>query len=195
MKNKTDAFTLIELLISAFILSLFFIIFYSAFNISIITTRRIESTLKLYRLVSGIFGRINLDLRNTFYYALDDAKFYGDKKKMQFYSLVAGDLAQVTYEFRDKKLLRVLKYNLEAFRENPQISLRTIDGSIEDINFKYLSSIGEEGDYKWQDYWGKEKNNLPLAVRIEVILTQRFSPRKNADVRFSKVIFLPLAKE
>lgn len=176
MSDK-KGFTLIELLITITIFSVIILGLYSTFHTGVFSYERLDKILLVYQNARKIFNRIDLDLKNTFSYSDNETRFIGDPGHLSFLTLVAGSFSSISYEQTEDKLLRFSSGNPRVLGRN-----------IKELSFSYGFPTGEEDVYNWKDEWGKieeEKNKLPLAVRIKLIL---------GEIKFEKLVFLPLAK-
>jgi len=194
--RKSKAVTLIELLIAVSIFLVVMLGIYSAFSSGIFGYRNIGATINGYQNARLILERINLDLRNSFSYSVDEAKFSGRKNELSFLTLVdtfKGDVmvreyAFVSYKVEGDKLFRLCRKNQQALNVNSEISPEEI-GSGLSVEFTYISkAVGSKG-VQSQDNWlvfggSQEYKNLPCAVKVILTLKE-----KN-DKTFQRIIYL-----
>jgi len=190
MREKRG-FTLIELLITVSIFSVIALSLYSVFNTGLFSYRRIKESLSVHQAARKIFSRISLDLKNSFAFSDVEARFVGKGNEIAFLSLVGGSFSSVSYRLEQGKLLRLCKKDSESLNS---IQPRIIAKQITDLNFSYAFLTGDERFYDWKDDWGEEeRDKIPLAVKIKLILKEKL-PKETRDVEFEKVVFLPLAQ-
>lgn len=199
--NKSSAWTLIEVLISASIAAVIIAGVYSAFQAGLVSYRRIDAAFLPYQAARNIFNRLELDLRNSFAYTAGDSGFQAGRQNLDFYSVLDSfkegeeirDFCRVKYE-ADVGLLRRLVYaGQEAVRPNG--TARTESAyKIKEISFQYAVSTGAQKEIEWQDTWpgdASRKDRLPLAVKIKLFLEVSTAGRQEA-LEFDKLIALPM---
>lgn len=186
-------FTLIELLITTSIFSIIILTIYSTFNTGLLSSQRIEASLNTYQTARRIFNRMSLDLRSSFAFSSEETKFVGKNNEISFFTLVASNFSSVTYKLEDGKLLRIYKKNLESLKEQTTVRPRIMGKGIREISFTYAYPTEDENLYEWKEEWN-QKDKLPLAVKIRLILVERFARQKEKrEIDFYQTIFLPLA--
>lgn len=204
MRKKNQAITLIELLIASSIFVVVVLTVYSAFHTGIFGYRSIEETTGIYQAASFVLQRINLDLRNSFAYSEEEAKFSGSKNSISFLTLVDSfigeeimqEYALVSYNFEGAGLTRLCLKNKECLKENPQTAPEELisDIKIEETAFAY-GYMTEDGKLAWKDSWAgedsgkEEKKDLPVAVKIRLILKNKIRHE------FERTIYLVCQKD
>lgn len=199
IRNKS-AFSLVELLIASAIFVVVITAVYSAMHAGMFGYKNIEEHLDFYQAARQIIGRIDLDLRNTLIFGDSNnyTGFSGDNSKISFFTLVdtfssdslKQDIAFVSYESKDNKLLRLYRKNSEAFNENSEIPpAQMMQGA--EIKFSYgFLPVGRQ-EIIFKDSWAldsdEEKKALPCAVKVSLTL------KGQTEQIFTRAIYLPLA--
>ncbi|MCM8780835.1 MAG: prepilin-type N-terminal cleavage/methylation domain-containing protein [Candidatus Omnitrophica bacterium] len=199
MMKRSNAFTLMELLIASAIFTVIGVVIYSSFHIGIFGFRDIEDLLNSYQTAQFIIGRINRDLRNAFAYSRLDAGFKGGPSEMSFITLanifqdeqVHCEVAFVVYKYEDKKL-RYFYQGINKIVEGESRGKSEEMGDNLEIRFEYAKSTTGLDELGFKDYWasgdadaGQENLTLPVAVRLNLTIGS-----KNKR-RFVRTIFLP----
>ena len=197
MKKILRAFTLVELLIASAIFLVVMLPIYSAFQSGIFGFRNIEETIDIYQTARQILERMNLDLRNSFAYSQDDAKFIGTKNEVSFLTLVdtfgedtiVEDYAYVSYKLEENKLMRLCRKNKEALNDKSKIESDEMSSNIEKIDFSYGYIDLADQSLKFKDLWSGpdtpgEQGTLPVAIKV--ILTLKNKIKQD----FQRTIFL-----
>lgn len=195
-KRGLVGFTLVELLISLSIFSVIALSLYSVFTTGMFSYRRIKENLSVYQTARKIFNRISSDLKNSFAFSTEEAKFQGKDNEMTFLTLVSGSFSSVYYRLEKGELLRLCKKDSESLKEDSLAQPRIIAKQIGELSFSYAFLTDDERVYDWKDDWGEadeEKNKIPLAIKIKLTLKEKL-PKEIRDVEFEKEIFLPLAQ-
>lgn len=199
IRNKS-AFSLVELLIASAIFVVVMVAVYSAMHAGMFGYKNIEENLDFYQAARQIIGRIDLDLRDAFIFGDSNnyTGFSGDNSKISFFTLVdtfssdslKQDIAFVSYESEDNKLLRLCRKNGEAFNENSEIPPDQMMQSAE-IKFSYGFLPAGRQEIIFKDNWAldsdKEKKALPCAVKVSLTL------KGKTEQIFTRTIYLPLA--
>lgn len=201
MKQQNKALTFLELLIATSILVVVMVTIYAAFRSGIFGYRDIEHTLDIYQSVRSILNRIDLDLKNSFVYKDDDAKFNGSEKTISFLALVdtfkeeslAQDFTFVAYKLNGNKLMRLCRKNQEALKEKSEILPEEMADSVSiKFAYGYIPQEKQEKQIEFKESWGNEENEKktpPLAVRVE--LTSEGALKQ----KFVRTVYLPLAQQ
>lgn len=193
-------FTLLELLIASAIFSIIMVTVYSAFHTGIFGYKDIEETVDVYQTARQVLGRINLDLRNSFIYSENEAKFLGNNSGVSFLTTVdtfynekaVPVYAFVAYQVEGDKIMRLCRTGQESLNENSQIEPEEMAKGVENIIFSYGYINGAEQDIKWKDTWGaagdslEEQKILPNAVKVKLTI------KNNVKYNFERTIFIPL---
>lgn len=187
-----DAFTLIELLITTSIFSVMILTVYSTFNTGLLSNQRIEASLDTYQTARRILNRMSLDLKNSFSFSSEDTKFTGKNNELSFLTLIGSNFSSVSYRLGDGKLLRIYKRNSESLKEEEMPRPRILAKRIKGIEFAYAYLTEDERVFEWKDEWD-QKDKLPLAVKIKLILIEKLPKQKEKEVEFCQIVFLPLA--
>ncbi len=198
--SQLIGFTLIELLIASSIFSIIMITVYSAFHTGIFGYKDIEKTVDVYQAARQVLGRINLDLRNSFAYSENEAKFLGNNSGISFLTTVdtfynekaVPVYAFVAYQVEGEKIMRLCRQGQESLNENSQIEPEEMAKGLESIIFRYGYVLGGDQDIKWKDTWGaagdspEEQKILPNAVKVKLTI------KNDVKYSFERTIFLPL---
>jgi len=207
--SRKVGFTLIELLIASAIFVIVLLTIYSAFQAGFLGQKNIEETINIYQGARQVLDRINLDLRNSFVYKDDSTEFSGSDNMLSFLSLVDSfredkltqEVAYVSYELEDEKLLRVSQRNLDVFDDEIEGSPEEMLSDVE-INFKYGYMPSSDSEIEFKDAWAypdepgiseeelaREEGMLPQAVKVSLVA------RATIEYEFERTIYLPLAEQ
>ncbi len=193
--KKTKAFTLIELLIAASILSVILVSIYSAFRTGMFGYARIEDTLAANRAAGKVMERMGIDLRNAFAYSKDKSSFRGTKDEISFLCLVdtfseegsSRDLALVSYGLKGGALTRLCLKNQEILNTASDIEPEEMASAIAELTFNYGYLAAPEQPLEWKEGW-TDPSSLPQAVQIKLTLQNK------VKAEFQRTIFLPRAQ-
>ncbi len=170
MRNK-KAFTLVELLISISIFAVIMISLYSAFSTGVLSLGRIEESATASQTGYMILSRIERDVRNSFAYSPDEAKFIGNKNSLSFLTL-SPEFSYVSYSLNGNKLLRLIRKNKAALENNSEIKPRILAQNVKQLEFTYLSSDPDTKELKESDAWS-DNTALPAAIKVNLILENK----------------------
>ncbi len=201
-KNNTvakDGFTLVELLIASSIFLITMITIYSSFHAGIFGYKNIEKTVDIHQSARQILERINLDIRNSFAFSENQAKFSGNRQGVSFLTIVdaydsdriIGHYAFAAYQIEGDKLTRLCREGKESLNNNSQIQSEEMVLNASTIAFSYGYSVLGQEDIKWKDTWGvaddssEEQKILPIAVKVKLAV------KNNVKYNFERTIFLP----
>lgn len=215
-QRQKKGFTLIELLISCAIFSVIVLSIYSAFQTGILSYNKLDSSFDLYQTAGITCNKIERDLRNSFVYRTDDSKFNADKYHLDFFSRldsmnsqaeVYPEICRIIYKLDGDVLKRTCYKGLDALEKDTSdldIQADDLAGQVKEISFEYAYPVTTppEKCYDWQEIWPheidsehpNEKKELPLAVRITIVLSEtKLKPNQQAkDLEFIKIISLPV---
>lgn len=188
------AFTLLELLIASSIFIVLMVTIYSAFHSGIFGYRNIEENIDIYQAARLILERINLDLRNSFAYKVDDAKFTGSQSELSFFTLtdtfsqegIVQEVASVTYKLEENKLMRLCRENQDALNDKSDAEPQEMASNLKEIVFNYGYLKAGSQEIEWKDT-SDNQIILPYAVKVTLIL------RVKTEYTFERTIYLPLA--
>lgn len=199
MKNKR-AFTLAELLIASLVLTVVMVTIYASFRTGLFGYRNIEETINTYQAARQILERLNLDLRNSFAYSGEDAKFKGTVSELSFMSLadtfsqdkITQSYSFVSYSLNGAKLTRSCRKDKDSLNEKSETQPEEMPSDIGKLEFSY-GVAGDDGALKFQDSWAaedapQEKKKLPAAVKVKLTL------RNKMQEEFERTIYLTLAQ-
>ena len=191
-------YTFVEVLITTLIFTIVILSIYSVFQTGRITYEKMDFAFGLYQRARIIFNRMDADLKNSFVYGRNNAKFWGTSEKIDFctvldsFDAAGGTLKKVSgikYEFRDSILRRTQVDGLDILRQDAQGIAEDLASDLEDLSFQFASpdTGSTENHYAWQDIWPKkineqdtkQENSLPLAVKVEMTL---------GGIKFIKII-------
>lgn len=191
--KKQKAFTLVEILIASLIFTVVMVSIYAAFHSGIFGYRSIDENIDTYQAARTILERLNTDLRNSFAYSGENAKFTGAEKEMAFLTLVDSyaDFASVSYKLEGNKLMRLCKKNQEALKENSEIKPKEMAGNLE-IRFEYGYLPDGQQEIKFNNCWPADLSEtdkpLPQAVRVNLTIKGKI------EQNFERTIYLTLAE-
>ncbi len=204
MIKKTNAFTLIELLITTVIFAVVVVSLYSAFHAGILSYNRLDSVFNVFQASRMAFNRLELDLRNAFIYSDTDSKFKGTAQALDFFSICDTydkdksyrNVSRMKYELSGNILKRTNLSGLSALDDMADSEPDEM-ADIKEISFKYAFADGNsDNPYSWQDLWPmlvNQKEILPAAVIIRLSVIQRDKNNNELGVsEFKKIISIPL---
>lgn len=191
-------YTFVEVLITTLIFTIVILSIYSVFQTGRLTYEKMDFAFELYQKARIIFNRMDADLKNSFVYGRNNAKFWGTSEEIDFctvldsFDAAGGTFKKVSgikYEFRDLTLWRTQLDGLDILREAPQGIAEDLASDLGDLSFQFAApdASDTENNYAWQDIWPKkisdqdtkQENSLPLAVKVEMIL---------GGIKFIKII-------
>ena len=189
-RKPQHAFTLIELVIVAAIVSVISLAIYSALNNGLKIWQKanqqlVEEDLNLF------FDKFSRDLRNVLKFT--DIGFSGNAERLEFAAIIDSPrlqkrtVGEVVYSFDPGAgiLNREQRDFSHIFDGKPGIVMQALK-NISSVKFNYYVYDENTGEYHWYDQW--LAGELPLAVRIELELRDGFSARS-----FTKTVSLPIS--
>lgn len=195
--NK-NGYTLVEILITTLIFSIVILSMYSVFQTGNIAYKKIDSAFYLYQKARIIFNRMDTDLKNSFAYGGNNAKFLGTREKINFFTVldsfnatgvVLRKVSGIKYEFRDSLLQRTQLDGLDILKPEAVGTTEDLTNNLQEAFFQFASpeASSSENYYSWQDVWPKKANaqdskqekSLPLAVKVEMLI---------GGIKFIKII-------
>jgi len=199
--HKKNGFTLIELMLASAIFSFLILSIYSAFRTGLLSHEKIDAAVNLYQKARLSLSLIEAELKNAFVYAKPDSKFIGGCESMEFFSVldaydkegkVFSNIGYIKYEILDHSLTRKVSEGLLALKagQGPQEEGESFLSGVEELSLQFAApSTIPDKLYEWQDLWPKDgdadqKKQLPIAVKIKLVLKQR----DNSLVEFNKII-------
>ncbi|MBM3246458.1 MAG: prepilin-type N-terminal cleavage/methylation domain-containing protein [Candidatus Omnitrophica bacterium] len=200
-RKLVTGFTLLELLIATAILGVIMTTLAFSFNTGIFGYRNIEESLNTTQTALKVLERINLDLRNSFAYSDNEAKFTGTKSEMSFLTLVdtlrgdtkAQDYAFVLYKTDDTgQLLRLCRLNQESLSDKSQALPVILSSNVKEIVFQYGYLDIQKKALEWKDAWD-DPALAPVAVKISLTIKQKAEKKQEAGQAFKRAVFLPLS--
>ncbi|MFH0827375.1 MAG: prepilin-type N-terminal cleavage/methylation domain-containing protein [Candidatus Omnitrophota bacterium] len=197
--KRTNAFTLVEVLISSSIFLIVLVTVYSAFHAGVFGYRNIEDRIALFQAGRFILERIQLDLRNSFAYSKDQTRFLGLADEISFLTLIdtfwqntlIQEVALVSYSPQGDKLMRLCKRGKLALDEKSGVAPDEMVQGLQELNFEYGYIDPIDKSLKFKDSWvlESEQKTFPVAVRIKLVL-------RNKTVQdFERTIYLPITAE
>jgi prepilin-type N-terminal cleavage/methylation domain-containing protein len=203
-------FTLVELLIASSIFSVIILSLYSAFQTGVLTYNRMDSAFMVYQASRVTLNRLELDLKNSFIYSENDAKFRGSSQTLDFFSVIDAfeegasyaSVYRIQYELSGTALKRTCYQGVDALKENgAAFAGDELTSEAKEISFQYAFATGNpDKPYDWQDSWPQADNPeqqkaLPLAVKIKLSLIEKGRQEKELSiVEFTKIVSLPLSE-
>jgi len=177
--KKNKGFTLIEVLIASSIFIIVMVSIYSAFHTGVFGFRNIENNIEAYQSARKILERLDADLRNSFVYSGEEAKFIGTQDTLTFLTLVDSylldsitqDYALVAYKLDGNKLMRLCRRNQDSLNDKSATAFEEMFQGVE-ISFLYGQKVPNE-PMKWKETWGiedipLEKQKMPAAVKVKL---------------------------
>lgn len=199
--NK-KSYTLVEVLITILIFSVVILSIYSVFQTGSIAYKKIDYAFDIYQKARIIFNRMDIDLKNSFPYGKNNAKFFGSREKIDFFTVldsfnisegILKKISAIKYDFLDSTLQRTQTDGLDILRAEALGATEDLASNLQDLFFQFasLNTDNSENYYSWQDVWPKKANpqdtkqekSLPIAVKVEMFID---------GIRFIKII--PLAQ-
>ncbi|MBU1870243.1 MAG: prepilin-type N-terminal cleavage/methylation domain-containing protein [Candidatus Omnitrophica bacterium] len=194
-------FTLVELLLSAAILSIIMISLYAAFNTGLLSYKKIDSAFSVFQSARIILNRMERDIANTFAYKNDDSGFTGAQNGLDFFSIIDfyssegrmdPSVCRIRYELDSNSLKRYLLKGSDSLNDSNEKIEEILCANIQSFILKYAApSTGTTNPYEWQDSWPndtdpQQKKSLPLAVKIELGISEG-----DKTVVFTKIAPIP----
>ncbi|MFH1836543.1 MAG: hypothetical protein ABH862_00320 [Candidatus Omnitrophota bacterium] len=186
LKNK-KGFTLVEVFLTASLLSIVLISIFATYTAGIRiwrTVRRTETIMdkKLFiateKMRKEIYGYIR---------KFEEVEFEGDQKKLSFPAVSGNNIIEVTYTFKPGKdaLIRETSKVSESLKESGE-KTKTILFEAQSLKFSYLypeeTEEGMEGLGGWTDSFSEEEDGPPKAIKMEI---------KKDGKKEERIIFLP----
>ncbi len=191
---KKGGFTLLETVVSAFILAFTLLGLYVIFEKGYFIWERGNEDLERYQEAKGCFDLMSRELRSSFL-SLSNSNliFKGEENKIVFYSSsnIAHeekeyDLKKVEYKLQDGTIFRKVISVLED-KNNPGATTVLVSRVV-NLSFSYYDGR------KWRKSWDSEKKKitdslpLPEAVRLRLILKRE----NDKPLVFSTMVNLPV---
>jgi Tfp pilus assembly protein PilE len=186
---KAGGVTLIELLLVVSFMAILSLAMYAVFNNGIKIWQRINKQLPEED-VAIFMDRFSRDLRNNINYKA--IKFYGTEKNMEFPTLVNSQrfgnasVGKVAYFYDSGAEVLSRQQDDYAHIYNAEPGPSRYLNNVVSAKFQYYFFDADNKKYLWLEEWNKD--NLPLAVRIELEIDDGSQTRK-----FTQAIFIPLA--
>lgn len=189
------AFTLIETLLTAFILAFLLLGLYIIFEKGYFAWNKGNNLMEQHRKIRGCLDLMSRELKSTFISSSNNSIiFKGDEKKVLFFSSsnIAQekgeyDIKRVEYKMENCDLIRKIK---SSWKKKESSSLTTVlADNITGLKFSYYNGK------RWQNSWdsqGKktqeENSFLPCAVKILIVVKAEAEP----PLSLSTVIYIPV---
>lgn len=210
---KSNGLTLIELLLALTIFAIVAVAIYAVFSTGIISWRKGEAAISLFREIRLGFDMISREIRNQTSY--NGSKLIGKADELYFTSLISFPeegkseyyrLARIRYLlenegenkvtlWRERKWTPSMEGALEGAMEgaegSSEIDKMRLLQHIKSFDFQYGQKEMEDGEIvlNWQTDW-EDKEKAPLAIKINLEL------KINGESKnLSKVIYLPQGEE
>ncbi|MBN1405254.1 MAG: prepilin-type N-terminal cleavage/methylation domain-containing protein [Candidatus Omnitrophica bacterium] len=192
-KNKTKAFTLIELLIAVTIFSIASSVIYSSFRLGVLSWKRSEDVLKKYQKIRYAVNLLSEDIAGTFIFK--DIQFKGDEARIEFPGLVecaaagAKTVGRISYEFSQSsgRLLRLKQSYREALNTASTGGEELLSDVI-DFKISYCYKLPDSEEPGWLGEWFVEEK-IPAGVKMELVVKDNYSP--DGKMIFVKRINIP----
>lgn len=167
MKRKNKAFTLVEILIVAAILSIISLALFSALSSGLSIWKRLNQGNALEDGVF-LFERFGSDIRETFCHTL--ISFEGTEEEISFAGIVSSapmnrtTVGKITYAYdAGERAMRRSALDYSDIFLNVEKEGRTV-ASAEECSFSYYWYDNQTRQYLWEEDW--DRQGLPLAVRL-----------------------------
>ena len=190
-KNTVNCgFTLIELLV----VSMIVVVIALAINYSLASGVKVWKKINqesAEEYVNIFFDKFTTDLHNSLNYA--DIKFIGQEDRLSFATLLVsprfsgrapGEVAYA-YNTNADTLDRKLKDN-SAIYNDEEGRITPVLKNVVSLDFFYYYFDAQGKDYRWRGEW--EKNDLPLAVRVEFEIKDGEKFKK-----FTRTVTIPIS--
>ncbi len=198
MKNKTNAFTFVELLITIAIFSLLTLALYSSLSTGIIIWKRSKTEVQSLRTIRYLYAQTRNDLESAVSFSM--LNFVGSADQFYFCSLSQTDihtelkqLSKVEYQLakQGNKVLglsRTITNIQQGITENSEsLSPNKIFMSeVQGMKLEYAYYDANTEKIAWLDSW-KEENTLPPAIKF----TWKITTRDNETNTYFQYIHLP----
>jgi len=192
-KIRTKGFTLLELLITASLITLMGLAIYSTFARGVMVWERGGKTDIIEQEAKFSLEKMAKELRNSFKFSR--IEFRGTKDEISFPTYVnTADIAQtpkweigrINYFYDSSKksfFCREASY-IDLFQDDLP-KAREIVSQVNDLEISYyfFDAIGKT--YKWKDSWS-DKKDFPLGVRISLTVGSGEDEKE-----FIKTVYLP----
>ena len=182
--QKTDAFTILELLITSSIIAMIALAIFSTFSMGIRAYKRMHYSGLAQADCLLSLEKMEKDLHNALNFS--GIGFIGENKKVSFAGLVGPQpnsaLGRITY-YLDTKNNSLIKE--EGFYPHSSLNSKAL-ASIKDIAFRYYYFDPQAQQYVWQDSW-QSVNGIPKAVRAKLT----FKSENDKDVEITRTVFIP----
>lgn len=190
MKKRNRGFTLVEMMLVAMMLAVVSLAIYNVLSNGVKIWQRIHKSITAED-VDIFFEKFTSDVRNSARFKT--IRFFGDGENLGFATLVNSTslakriVGEVRYSFNP--------YSWKVRRERRDYSQLYLGerGSSQELltnakalKFRYYAYDVEKKEYVWQDEWQKE--NLPLAVRVEVGIK---NDNEQADI-YTRTVSMPV---
>jgi hypothetical protein len=168
---------------------------YSAFRTGIFSYARIDESLSLTQEAAQIFHRIDLDLRNSFFFSSDSSEFMGSAANMSFLTQaqwsenasIESRLTRVSYVWQDRTLTRLIRRDKDSLNEKSESTLEEMASNIESCVFSYSAlSSGGSSTLIWKNLW-ENSTTMPQAVKIKLKVKEKEA------VEFERIVYLSAA--
>lgn len=213
--RTVDGFTLVEILIATFILSVVMATVYLSYTSTLKTARQLEEEREIYKMARVTMDRIIKDL-SSLQPSEDSFDLRAQKEKIgggEFHSLslwsashlafgenaTEGRPAAISYYVREDEggksfsLWRTDVSDAKPDRGKTREEGFLLCRNVNKFNLSFFDSTDAETD-SWDSSatWGEQKGNVPAAVKIELFLANLNDPEK--PYKFMTRVFLPVRK-
>jgi prepilin-type N-terminal cleavage/methylation domain-containing protein len=192
--RKSSGFTLIELLIAVSLAAIVILGIYSAFQSGTSSYEKINASIDASERARLVFARLEADLRNSFIYSAQEARFSGKATSLDFCSAQNDIARRVIYNFNNGSLTRAVYGGISGFKTPPEGAAESISWLIKGITLEFANANTYAND-EWLPSWPPEAASgaaapaaqiLPAAIRVKLSIRQEV---------FTKIIALPLGEK
>jgi hypothetical protein len=175
---------------------------YSAFQSGTSSYEKINASIDTFQKARLVFSRLEADLRNSFAYAAQEARFIGKAKALDFCTAQNNLARRIAYNSDGGSLSRAAYSGISGFKNPPEGAAENISWQVKEITFEFANANTFNND-EWLPSWPPEAapgaaaaQTPPAAVKAKLQIEQAAKPgRPAATVVFTKIIVLPLGEK
>jgi general secretion pathway protein J len=180
MNNKTNGFTLIEVLIAMTLLSMMVVLLFASLKIGADSWYKGETKIAEVNEVAVVYNffQQHLALAKPLLNDLSKSEpaplaFQGKKQSVQFVSGFPASVGRLGLQLftvkLDKKVIKVTTKPFFALQDNRAENTEEVVllSGVSDFNIAYFGSDEEAGNSRWHDEW-LEKSTQPTLIKISI---------------------------
>ncbi|MDD5643953.1 MAG: type II secretion system protein [bacterium] len=195
--KRAKGFTLLEVLISAAIISVLSVIVYAVFSSGVKTWKKAQDMRFLEKSVFGSLQEMTVDIRNCVETTL--LPFEGSQDSISFSGLITKGLDRefglITYCFDESRssIMKIEKTYPEAVNEegdDKKTGGKALICNINKFSLTYCYMDDDAESYVWKDTWETEGDSagIPRAVKIFIELD-----KDGIKLDFEKMVLIPIS--